>query len=103
MVVRRLALITAVAVAAAVSLQAAVTVKMATQAPINSSWHKALQAMGAEWEAKTGGRVKLTIYAGGTQGSEEATVRMMRPGVDQLQANPCRDAGRSPAPRPGGR
>ena len=43
--------------------------------------------MGAEWEAKTSGRVKLTVYAGGTQGSEEATIRMMRPGVDQLQAN----------------
>ena len=43
--------------------------------------------MGAEWEAKTSGRVKLTVYAGGTQGSEEATLRMMRPGVDQLQGN----------------
>ena len=43
--------------------------------------------MGAEWTAKTGGRVKLTVYAGGTQGDEESTIRMMRPGVDQLQAN----------------
>jgi len=85
--VRRVAVTAAVVVAAAVSLPAAITVKMATQAPINSSWHKALQDMGAEWEAKTSGRVKLTIYAGGTQGSEEATIRMMRPGVDQLQAN----------------
>jgi TRAP-type C4-dicarboxylate transport system substrate-binding protein len=87
MSVRKSALILAVAALAPVSLWAAVTVKMATQAPINSSWHKALLDMGAEWEAKTAGRVKLTIYAGGTQGSEEATVRMMRPGVDQLQAN----------------
>lgn len=63
------------------------TIKLATQAPVNSSWHKALLDMGAEWEAKTSGRVKLTVYAGGTQGSEEATLRMMRPGVDQLQAN----------------
>ncbi len=63
------------------------TVKLATQAPVNSSWHKALLDMGAEWESKTSGRVKLTVYAGGTQGSEEATLRMMRPGVDQLQAN----------------
>ena len=60
---------------------------MATQAPVNSSWHKALLDMGAEWEAKTAGRVKLTVYAGGTQGSEDATIRMMRPGVDQLQSN----------------
>src|SRR5688572_20046426 len=62
-------------------------IKLATLAPINSSYHKPLLDMGAEWEAKTAGRVKLTVYAGGTQGSEEATVRMMRPGVDQLQAN----------------
>lgn len=66
---------------------AAQTIKLATQAPVNSSWHKALLDMGAEWDAKTSGRVKLTVYAGGTQGSEEATLRMMRPGVDQLQAN----------------
>ena len=87
MVARRVALIFAVAVIAPVSLWAAITVKMATQAPVNSSWHKALLDMGAEWEAKTAARVKLTIYAGGTQGSEEATIRMMRPGVDQLQSN----------------
>ena len=64
---------------------AAQTIKIATVAPVNSSYHKAMLDMGAEWEAKTAGRVKLTIYAGGTQGSEEATLRMMRPGVDQLQ------------------
>jgi TRAP-type C4-dicarboxylate transport system substrate-binding protein len=43
--------------------------------------------MGAEWDAKTAGRVKLTVYPGGIQGSEEATIKLMRPGVDQLQAN----------------
>jgi TRAP-type C4-dicarboxylate transport system substrate-binding protein len=86
---RRFALILAVGVAAITpaSLWAAITIKMATQAPVNSSWHKALLDMGAEWNAKTAGRVKLTVYAGGTQGSEDATIRMMRPGVDQLQAN----------------
>src|SRR5688572_32601150 len=61
------------------------TIRVATVAPVNSSYHKAMLDMGAEWEAKTSGRVKLTVYAGGTQGSEEATLRMMRPGVDQLQ------------------
>ncbi|HKE82953.1 MAG TPA: TRAP transporter substrate-binding protein DctP [Vicinamibacterales bacterium] len=76
-----------VALAAPISLGAAVTLKLATQAPVNSSWHKALLDMGAEWDQKTSGRVKLTVYAGGTQGSEDATIRMMRPGVDQLQAN----------------
>jgi TRAP-type transport system periplasmic protein len=84
---RKFALILAMTLVAAASVSAAITVKMATQAPVNSSWHKVLLDMGAEWEAKTAGRVKLTVYAGGTQGSEDATIRMMRPGVDQLQAN----------------
>jgi TRAP-type C4-dicarboxylate transport system substrate-binding protein len=87
MSVRKIALILAAALVTTASLSAAVNIKMATLVPINSSWHKALLDMGAEWEAKTAARVKLTIYAGGTQGSEEATIRMMRPGVDQLQAN----------------
>jgi TRAP-type transport system periplasmic protein len=73
--------------ATTVAAQAAINIKLATQAPVNSSWHKALLDMGAEWTAKTGGRVKLTVYPGGSQGSEDATIRMMRPGVDQLQAN----------------
>ena len=54
MLVRKVALIlVAVAVLVPASLWAAITVKMATQAPVNSSWHKALLDMGAEWEAKT--------------------------------------------------
>lgn len=85
--VRQIAVSLALSAVVAASAAAQTTVKLATQAPVNSSWHKALLDMGAEWEAKTSGRVKLTVYAGGTQGSEEATLRMMRPGVDQLQAN----------------
>src|SRR5512145_1096144 len=84
--VRKILVLVAVLVAP-ITLNAAVTLKLATQAPVNSSWHKALLDMGAEWDQKTSGRVKLTVYAGGTQGSEDATIRMMRPGVDQLQAN----------------
>src|SRR5688572_19406067 len=89
MFVRRMVvpLALAVALVAPASGQAPVNVKLATQAPVNSSWHKALLDMGAQWEAKTAGRTKLTIYAGGSQGSEEATIRMMRPGVDQLQSS----------------
>ena len=84
---RKIAVIFALIAGASASLWAVTTVKMATQAPVNSSWHKALLDMGTEWQTKTAGRVKLTIYPGGTQGSEDATIRMMRPGVDQLQAN----------------
>jgi TRAP-type C4-dicarboxylate transport system substrate-binding protein len=50
MSVRKIALILALAVIAPASLWAAMTVKMATQAPVNSSWHKVLLDMGAEWE-----------------------------------------------------
>jgi len=84
---RKIAVILALVPLVSASLWAVTTIKMATQAPVNSSWHKALLDMGAEWETKTAGRVKLTVYAGGTQGSEDATIRMMRPGVDQLQSN----------------
>jgi len=86
MSVRRVVLPVVLAFAAMSTLFAQSPLKLATQAPVNSSWHKALLDMGAEWEAKTAGRVKLTVYAGGTQGSEEAVLRMMRPGVDQIQS-----------------
>jgi TRAP-type C4-dicarboxylate transport system substrate-binding protein len=85
---RRLVCGSALALALATTIFAApVNVKLATQAPVNSVWHKALLDMGATWDTATQGRVKLVVYAGGTQGSEDATIRMMRPGVDQLQAN----------------
>jgi TRAP-type C4-dicarboxylate transport system substrate-binding protein len=67
-------------------LAAPVTIKLATLAPPFSSWHKALVDMGTAWTQATEGRVKLTVYPGGTQGDESSTIRMMRPGVDQLQS-----------------
>ena len=81
------AALAAVAIAVPVSAFAPVTVRLATQAPVNSTWHKALLDMGAQWDAKTSGRVKVTVYAGGTQGDEPSTIRLMRPGVDQLQSS----------------
>ena len=63
------------------------TIKLATIAPSISAYNKALTDLGAEWEAKTSGRVKMVVYANGSQGSEDATLRMMRPAVDQLQGN----------------
>jgi TRAP-type C4-dicarboxylate transport system substrate-binding protein len=78
----------AVAVAATATLYAQnTTIRLATVAPANSSWHKALQDMGAAWTKDTGGRVNLRIYEGGTQGDERTVLRLMRPGVDQLQAS----------------
>jgi TRAP-type C4-dicarboxylate transport system substrate-binding protein len=72
--------------AVATVLAAPVNIKLATAVPANSTWHKALLDMGDAWVKATESRVKLTVYAGGTQGDAAATVRMMRPGVDQLQA-----------------
>jgi TRAP-type C4-dicarboxylate transport system substrate-binding protein len=75
------------AVVVPLAARAPVTIKLATIVPNGSSWHKGLTEMGAAWDTKTSGRVKLIVYPGGTQGDEASTIRMMRPGVDQLQAN----------------
>ncbi|HWB15626.1 MAG TPA: TRAP transporter substrate-binding protein DctP, partial [Vicinamibacterales bacterium] len=95
--IRSLALCLALVAALAVPglARAPLTIKLATQAPVNSTWHKALLDMGAAWTTGTSGRVKLIVYPGGTQGDEPSTIRMMRPGVDQLQANLLMVAGLS--------
>jgi TRAP-type C4-dicarboxylate transport system substrate-binding protein len=54
--------------------------KMGTLAPSGSSYHRSLQAMGEKWRNATGGAVRLTIYAGGTQGSESDMVDLMQTG-----------------------
>lgn len=81
--------IAAALVSASLSLFAApqaapLTIKLATQAPASTSWHKALIEMGDAWAKDTDGRIKLTVYAGGSQGSEDATIRLTRAG--SLQA-----------------
>ncbi len=63
---------------------AQVTIKLGTLAPQGSSWHELLKELGQRWEQESGGKVKLRIYAGGTQGSEGDMVRKMA--VGQLQA-----------------
>jgi TRAP-type C4-dicarboxylate transport system substrate-binding protein len=78
----------AVALVATVTLSAQnTTIRLATVVPANSSWHKALLDMGAAWNKNTSGRITLRIYEGGTQGDERTVIRLMRPGVDQLQAS----------------
>ncbi len=61
-----------------------VQVKLGTLAPQGSTWHTLLKELGERWSQASGGKVKLRIYAGGTQGSEGDMVRKM--GVGQLQA-----------------
>lgn len=69
-----------------VDARAAITIKLATFAPANSAWHKALLDMGDAWTKVTEGRVTLRVYPGGTLGTEASTVKMMSPAVGELQA-----------------
>jgi len=82
------AVLALLALVPSVSLSArmAVTIKLATFAPANSAWHKALLDMGDAWTAVTSGRVTLRVYPGGTLGTEDSTVKMMSPAVGELQA-----------------
>lgn len=57
-----------------------VNFKLGTLAPNGSSYHQNLQAMGEHWRTASGGKVKLTIFAGGTQGSEADMVGLMQTG-----------------------
>ena len=81
---RKLALALALAAAAPAASAQEVTIKLGTLAPNGSSWHNLLKELGDRWGQVSGGRVKLRIYAGGTQGSEGDMVRKMA--VGQLQA-----------------
>ncbi len=60
--------------------QKPINLKLGTLAPSGSTYHKSLQAMGEKWRNATGGAVRLTIYAGGTQGSESDMVGLMQTG-----------------------
>ncbi len=63
-----------------------VAIKLGTQAPTNSMWHKALLEMGSAWAKATEKRVTLQVYPDGRAGDEATTIRKMRPAVDSLQA-----------------
>ena len=81
--INRLVMMIAVLLANA-ALAQDVTIKLGTLAPQGSTWHSLLKEMSEKWSEASGGKVKLKIYAGGTQGSEGDMVRKM--GVGQLQA-----------------
>jgi TRAP-type C4-dicarboxylate transport system substrate-binding protein len=83
---RSLAMLIILAAAGRLVAAPPTVIKLATQAPANTTWHKALTDMGDAWNKGTSGRVTLTVYAGGTQGDEPTTIRMMRPAIGTLQA-----------------
>jgi TRAP-type C4-dicarboxylate transport system substrate-binding protein len=68
-----------------------VTIKLGTLAPQGSSWHVLLKEMAERFSQVSDGKVKLKIYAGGTQGGEGDMVRKM--GVGQLQASSITSVG----------
>jgi TRAP-type C4-dicarboxylate transport system substrate-binding protein len=70
---------------AAVQAQArTVRIKLATLAPKNSAYHKALLSMANQWKSAPGGGANVVIYPDGVQGGESAVVQKLRAG--QLQA-----------------
>jgi len=82
---RIIAVAAVLALAATWPLDAAnVVIKLGTVVPDGSVWHKILRQMGADWRKETDGRVTLTIFAGGTQGTEAAMIKRMN--FNQLQA-----------------
>jgi TRAP-type C4-dicarboxylate transport system substrate-binding protein len=60
---------------------AVVVIKMATLAPRNSSWHRIIEDMAAQWKSLSGGEVELRIYPGGVAGDDRDVVRKMRLGT----------------------
>ena len=57
-----------------------IRIKLGTLAPSGTSYHKALLAMGEKWRKLSNGSVQLTIFPGGTQGSEPDMVGLMQTG-----------------------
>jgi TRAP-type C4-dicarboxylate transport system substrate-binding protein len=68
----------------ATALNAQTVVKFATLAPEGTAWMKTMLQFNDELSARTAGRVKFKIYAGGRQGDEKDVARKIRLG--QLQA-----------------
>lgn len=60
-----------------------ITVKMATLIPEGSSWHLVLKEMADQWSKLSEGKVRMIIYAGGTQGDDPDLVRKLRLGTLQ--------------------
>jgi TRAP-type C4-dicarboxylate transport system substrate-binding protein len=62
-----------------------IQIKLASMVPEKSDWGQLVNKLAAEWSRVTNGEVKLTVFADGTQGSEDEVLRKLR-GGDALQA-----------------
>ena len=54
-----------------------ISIKMATLVPKDSAWHRILLECADQWNKLSGGKVRVIIYAGGTQGDDPDIVRKM--------------------------
>lgn len=68
------------ATVAEAATEESVTIRFASLATPNSAFGKVLNAWGRQVEKETEGRVKLTIYTGGSQGDERDFIRKIRAG-----------------------
>ena len=81
------------AIGFASSASAQTRIRLGTLVPSGTSYYHSLESMGAKWKQDSNGAIALTIYGGGTMGSEDEIVRRMR--VGQLQAAVLTAAGLS--------
>ena len=58
----------------------AVTIKLATEAPTNTSWHLSLAKLASEWIKISEGDINVKIFPGGIAGNEEDMIRKIRVG-----------------------
>lgn len=77
MVIRQLISVMVLLVAFAIQADAQ-TLKIATLAPEGSQWVKDMRAGAKEIAARTDGRVKLKLYAGGVKGNDKKVLRKIR-------------------------
>ena len=85
-------LILALCTASWAAAQSPVRINLGTVAPEGSLWHQILSKMKQDMEKAAGGKVVLTIYAGGRQGDESEMLRNVRQG-GTLQAVALSGAG----------
>src|SRR4051812_1037607 len=57
-----------------------IQLRLGTLAPAGTSYHKSLLAIGDKWRQASGGKVRLTVFPGGTQGGEAEMVGLMQTG-----------------------
>jgi TRAP-type C4-dicarboxylate transport system substrate-binding protein len=60
--------------------QEVTTIRLATLAPRGSAWERGFARWNRELTERTGGRLRIQVYAGGSAGDERTVVRKMREG-----------------------